>query len=254
MAETTSDMTDVPMGAVCSAQRIALFKRGGISPDTGGGGDGVEGVVPAQAGIQHYGVPFTGLPPVLMQLIGSLTLLALHRFSRDGPKPGDSTAYIAFGRALGEMRGRIMDVHGAGSQRSDPKSGGPRSGRAPQGDIGRGDNFVRVVRGGAAKASPSAQSSSDQYPNNVAEFRKNSGESSWSPTRTERSFAESFTRPPQRRGFVQRLDRDGDNRVSQAEFDGPWGHFSTFDANGDGYLSEDEAPHRAGNGRPPKRW
>jgi hypothetical protein len=44
----------------------------------------------------------------------------------------------------------LMDVHGAGSQRSDPKSGDasrfPR-GRGPQGDVIRIDNFVRCVRG-----------------------------------------------------------------------------------------------------------
>ncbi len=47
---------------------------------------------------------------------------------------------------------------------------------------------------------------------------------------------------PQGGGFVERLDRDGDGRVSQDEFDGPAEHFSDFDQDGDGYLSEDEAP------------
>lgn len=46
--------------------------------------------------------------------------------------------------------------------------------------------------------------------------------------------------PPQ--GFVDRLDRDGDGRVSADEFDGPAEHFSHFDRNGDQYISEDEAP------------
>ncbi len=47
---------------------------------------------------------------------------------------------------------------------------------------------------------------------------------------------------PQGGSFVERLDRDGDGRVSQDEFDGPAEHFSDFDQDGDGYLSEDEAP------------
>ncbi len=42
--------------------------------------------------------------------------------------------------------------------------------------------------------------------------------------------------------FVKRLDKDGDGKVSQSEFDGPSEHFSQFDADGDGYLSESEAP------------
>lgn len=48
--------------------------------------------------------------------------------------------------------------------------------------------------------------------------------------------------------FVKRLDKDGDNKVSQAEFDGPSEHFSQLDKNRDGYLSADEAP----SGPPPR--
>jgi hypothetical protein len=66
-----------------------------------------------------------------------------------------SAAYVAFGRSFGWMRNRrtgrymLMDVHGAGSQRSDPKSGDPARfpyGRGPQGDVIRIYNFVRCVR------------------------------------------------------------------------------------------------------------
>ena len=68
--------------------------------------------------------------------------------------------YIAFGRALGYMQSprsstrTLMDVHGAGAQRSDPKSGDPNDfpqGRGPQGDVIRITNFVRCVRGGVAE-------------------------------------------------------------------------------------------------------
>jgi hypothetical protein len=44
-----------------------------------------------------------------------------------------------------------VDVHGAGSQRSDPKAGDPAMfphGRGPQGDVIRIYNFVRLVRSG----------------------------------------------------------------------------------------------------------
>jgi len=65
----------------------------------------------------------------------------------NGPHPGKDAVYIAFGRALGKMNGRIMDVHGAGSQRSDPKEGLPGS-IGLRGELIRSNNFVRCVRGG----------------------------------------------------------------------------------------------------------
>ncbi len=49
--------------------------------------------------------------------------------------------------------------------------------------------------------------------------------------------------------FIARLDRDGDGRVSAAEFDGPPQHFATLDENGDGFLDASEAP----SGPPPSR-
>ena len=77
----------------------------------------------------------------------------------------NGAVYIAFGRALGWMRFgadpyyTLADVHGAGAQRSDPKSGSrsdyylgndaggnPVYGRGPQGDVVRIANFVRLVR------------------------------------------------------------------------------------------------------------
>ena len=64
---------------------------------------------------------------------------------------GTAAVYIAFGRAMGYMNGAWMDVHGAGAQRSDPKSDSASSypqGRGPQGDSIHIDNYVRLVRGG----------------------------------------------------------------------------------------------------------
>ncbi len=64
---------------------------------------------------------------------------------------GRNAAYIAFGESLGYMGGQWMDVHGAGAQRSDPKSGDPAdwpTGRGPQGDAIRIYNYARCVRGG----------------------------------------------------------------------------------------------------------
>ncbi len=76
----------------------------------------------------------------------------------DGPRPKNAV-YITFGRAKGYMKsprssqGQWMDVHGAGAQRSDPKSGDPSkfpNGHGPQGDDIRIYNYVRCVSGGKA--------------------------------------------------------------------------------------------------------
>lgn len=75
----------------------------------------------------------------------------------DGPVQamGRSAVYVCFGRSLGIMRSpgdglpSLLDVHGAGAQRSDPKAGNPVDfpyGRGPQGDDIRIHNFVRLVR------------------------------------------------------------------------------------------------------------
>ena len=64
---------------------------------------------------------------------------------------GEDAVYICFGRAMGYMNGSWIDVHGAGCQRSDPKTGDPADypyGHGPQGDAIRIYNFVRLVRGG----------------------------------------------------------------------------------------------------------
>jgi len=62
---------------------------------------------------------------------------------------GTAGVYVAFGRSMGYMNGTWEDVHGAGSQRSDPKIGDPAdypNGRGPQGDAIRIYNYVRLVR------------------------------------------------------------------------------------------------------------
>ena len=65
---------------------------------------------------------------------------------------GSRAVYLAFGRGIGSIdRGlTAIDVHGAGCQRSDPKSGDakdyPALGHGPQGDVQRVFNYVRLVR------------------------------------------------------------------------------------------------------------
>lgn len=74
----------------------------------------------------------------------------------DGPRGGSAAVYVAFGEALGFMRPPwsaaqpvLLDVHGAGAQRSDPKLGNPADypqGMGPQGDVRRIYHLVRLVR------------------------------------------------------------------------------------------------------------
>ena len=64
---------------------------------------------------------------------------------------GDDACYVSFGRAMGYMSafGGWVDVHGAGAQRSDPKTGNPANyptGFGPQGDAIRIYNYVKLVR------------------------------------------------------------------------------------------------------------
>ena len=65
---------------------------------------------------------------------------------------GAHAVYVAFGQAWGNMNRGWVNVHGAGAQRSDPKSGDPgdwADGFGPQGDEIRIYNYARCVRGGA---------------------------------------------------------------------------------------------------------
>jgi len=68
----------------------------------------------------------------------------------DGDQPGDQAAYQAFGRALGIIDDQVVDVHGAGAVRCDPKSGNredyPGHYHGFQGDIQNVFNYVRLVR------------------------------------------------------------------------------------------------------------
>lgn len=65
--------------------------------------------------------------------------------------PGTDAVILCFGRALGYFSPQgnnktFMDVHGAGCQRTDPKTGSASYGNGPQGDVRRVYNYVRLVR------------------------------------------------------------------------------------------------------------
>ena len=161
--------------------------------------------------------------------------------SHCGSRGAQAACYVAFGRGLGFMQDRrtgnkeLQDVHGAGCQRSDPKSGDPSkipTGRGPQGDVVRIYNYVRCVRGGTAEprnSGPKVQMKAD--------------------LRSRRLGGQGNSQGPSGADFIRRLDKDGDGKVSRSEFDGPANHFRQLDRSNDGYLSETEAPQ----GPPPQR-
>jgi hypothetical protein len=187
----------------------------------------------------------------------------------DGPRPGANAVYIAFGRALGKMHGHIMDVHGAGAQRSDPKTGQGTIWRGPQGDACRVKNYVRCVRGGTvAEESGITDIDHNLYPHSIEKIRGTRQKSYFAQDTDlmpESRFGEKgfdrrrrpmdqrpgeMSRPGFGKGrFIERLDRDGDGQVSRSEFDGPPDRFDFHDTDHSGYLTEDEAP----KGPPPRR-
>ncbi|MBT3291798.1 MAG: DUF1566 domain-containing protein [Victivallales bacterium] len=160
--------------------------------------------------------------------------------TRSGGGSG-AAAYIAFGRGLGWMTDRrtgkraLLDVHGAGCQRSDPKAGDASRfpyGRGPQGDVLRIRNHVLCVRGGTADVQTEGPPLLEVQQRRTLQGKRpgNGGHPD----------------------FVSRLDRDGDGAVSAKEFDGPARHFKHLDKNGDGKISKTEAPKGPPPGhRPP---
>ena len=135
--------------------------------------------------------------------------------------------YLCFGQAMGTMHGVKMNVHGAGAQRSDPKTGDRTawaSGNGPQGDEVRILNYVRCVRGGGVTKKVTGPALDGTY------------------TAGRTSPAGGPGEGGRKRGFVARLDRSGDGKVSRQEFDGPPPAFDHLDRNHDGLLSDDEAP------------
>jgi hypothetical protein len=93
-------------------------------------------------------------------------------FCSQTPTNGTSACYLSFGKAMGYMAvyGGWIDVHGAGAQRSDPKTGDPANypfGFGPQGDAIRIYNYVRLVRdaGGTTGLNGNYPEEMNIYPN-----------------------------------------------------------------------------------------
>ncbi len=164
----------------------------------------------------------------------------------DGPVPASGAVYVAFGKALGVMRGNTMDVHGAGSQRSDPKTGRPMS-RGPQGDYIRVDNYVRSVRAGNIEL---ATEVSRQYQTEQVYQYSDSSSAIVDTTNTSMSTSSDYKthkmahnkNSSQNNKFINRFDKNGDGKVSASEFQASTKRFNHFDKNKDGYITANEAP------------
>lgn len=99
-------------------------------------------------------------------------------FSSQTPTNGTDACYVSFGRAMGYMSvyGGWVDVHGAGAQRSDPKTGNPANyptGFGPQGDAIRIYNYIRLVRNIDIANDVTKINSNDKtviYPNPVSDL------------------------------------------------------------------------------------
>lgn len=158
---------------------------------------------------------------------------------------GQEAVYVSFGRAMGYMaqHGGWIDVHGAGAQRSDPKTGNPNNfpfGRGPQGDAMRIYNCVRCVRSGIAEPRESGPKVQMKQPYHL--LQQNGRRHEQGGRLIEPNNQGRVRQRHSRADFVRRLDRDGDGKVSREEFDGPKEHFNHFDKNGDGFISRKEAP------------
>lgn len=150
----------------------------------------------------------------------------------DGKQLGSTAAYISFGRTLGYMQNRmfntktLLDVHGAGAQRSDPKSGNAskyKGGRGPQGDIIRIDNYVRCVSDNSTKINTNRKVVQDLL-----------GKTSDSKGLNE------FTTQRIHRAIIT-FDKNKDNKISFDEAPNKMKrNFNRHDLNGDGFIDKNE--------------
>lgn len=142
-------------------------------------------------------------------------------------------AYVAFGRALGNMGGSTWtDVHGAGCQRSDPKfdDGTDYSdGHGPQGDAVYVYNYVRPVRYDTTVTNPTYVI----VDTNQTSFWDNGSEIN-APAEGEEFFGQDANY----QGVKSSYTDNGDGTVTDNNTGLMWQ--KTPDTNGDGYIFSDD--------------
>lgn len=154
----------------------------------------------------------------------------------DGQNPFASAVYFAFGEAQGQMRGKLMDVHGAGAQRSDPKSGNKDDYPqyfGPQGDVRYVYNYVRCVRNINSLENIKSTQKSVSKTKQVKQPQQK-------PNRqNEKNAAPTFKQ------LLEKMDSNTDGKISKAEVKGKLKeNFDKRDKNKDGYITEDELTRR----------
>lgn len=142
-------------------------------------------------------------------------------------------AYVAFGRALGNMGGTTWtDVHGAGCQRSDPKfdDGTDYSnGHGPQGDAVYVYNYVRPVRYDTTVTNPTyviVDTNQTTFWDNFSEIN--------APAEGEEFFGQDANY----QGVKASYTDNGDGTVTDNNTGLMWQ--KTPDTNGDGSISSDD--------------
>lgn len=142
---STTHMEDGRASAACYVafgRALGYMSFGNGPSDQGGPPSGGQGMAPPSGG------PGQGPPPGGRYMPPPPGGQGLHTGPGQGVGPGPGNGQGGEPQ-LGNVGGELMDVHGAGAQRSDPKSGDPGDyewGRGPQGDVVYIDNYVRLVR------------------------------------------------------------------------------------------------------------
>lgn len=154
----------------------------------------------------------------------------------DGKNPYASAVYVAFGEAQGQMKGKLMDVHGAGSQRSDPKSGNKQDYPkyfGPQGDVRYVYNYVRSVRNiNTLENTETRQPSTPKTKERNQNQQKNNN-------------SDVKNTPPSFKKMLGNMDTNTDGRISKSEAKGKLKeNFDKRDRNKDGYITENEMTRR----------
>lgn len=157
----------------------------------------------------------------------------------DGRNPSASAAYLAFGEGQGKMHETLMDVHGAGCQRSDPKSGNSDDYPqffGPQGDVRYVYNFVRCVRDINASHTSTATPQANQQTTQPSETRK---------TKQKSENNRNQNTPPSFAELLQKMDTNSDGKISKSEVKGKLKeNFDRRDRNQDGYITANEMSRR----------